>query len=132
MSNIRAFRRIQNMQVKLVTIPTQGVFNNMSAGFIAGGNSIGKDKRQQFGSGGAIARMERRITMKLKAVSVENPQFGKAPTEPPRLLVPSDTKHVLEFTIDEFKMLETYLNAVEWSVQACDDVADLFDCLDGS
>lgn len=121
--------------VKVITIPSQGVFNNMSAGFVAGGNSVGKDTRKQFGSPGQIARMERRITTKLKAISEENPKFGPDnPKEPPRLLktLEGDAKHTVDFTPDEFKMLETYLNSVEWMVQACDDVSDLFDCLDGA
>jgi hypothetical protein len=38
----------------------------------------------------------------------------------------------LRFTADEFKMVNEYLNNVEWLTSGAEEVADMFDALDAA
>lgn len=120
------------MTYKIITIPKPEVFNNLYGGFLGGGNRAG-DKKKQFGSPGAVARIERRIIGKLKEISEEVPKEDREPGQLERRLKPfTDVKHVLRLTADEYKMLVEYLNSVEWLTSGAENVADLFDAVDAA
>lgn len=115
------------MTYKVVEVSNEEVFKNMYMGFIGGGNSAG-EKKKQFGSAGAIARLERRIKLKLKDISDEVPNV--APNGVPRKV--KEGKQCLRLTADEFKMLNEYLNNVEWLTSGAEEVAEMFDAVDAA
>jgi len=130
MGSVTQFRSIKNMVTKVITIPKVEVFNNLYAAFIGGGNAAG-NKKKELGSPGSVARTERRIKAKLHEISDDNKEAReKDATLPPRKLKGESAKLVL--TADEYKMLTTYVDCVEWLTSGCDDVADLYDALDGA
>jgi len=118
------------MQYHVIEVKTEQVFLNLYMGFIQGGNKYG-EKKKEFGAPGAVARLERKIKLALHAISREPTEVEKKEGQaPPRKLIAEPSEVVLETQL--FKMLETYVNAVEWLTSGCEEVAELFDALDGA
>lgn len=115
------------MKYKVIEVSSGEVFKNMYMGFIGGGNSAG-EKKKAYGSAGAVARLERRIKTKLREISDEI--VSPPPNTVPRVL--KEGSHTLRLTADEFKMLNEYLNNVEWLTSGAEEVADMFDAIDAA
>lgn len=115
------------MMYKVVEISNGEVFRNLYMGFIGGGNHAG-ERKKSYGSAGVVARLERRITVKMKEISEAVPT--PSPTSVPRVMKEGPQK--LRFTADEFKMVNEYLNNVEWLTSGAEEVADMFDALDAA
>jgi hypothetical protein len=127
MGTVKAFRRLTNMKIKVIEVSSPEIFRNIYMGFIGGGNSSG-EKKKSYGSAGVVARLERRIKVKLKEISEEVP--SPAANAVPRTL--KEGTQTLRLTADEFKMLNDYLNNVEWLTSGAEEVADMFDAIDAA
>ena len=115
------------MKYKVIEVSTPEVFRNIYMGFIGGGNSSG-EKKKAYGSAGQVARLERRIKLKLKDISDE--VSAPTPNACPRTL--KEGGQTLRLAGDEYKMLNEYLNNVEWLTSGAEEVADMFDAIDAA
>lgn len=120
------------MQHHIIELKDNKTFLNLFMGFTGGGNRYG-EKRREFGNPGVVARMERKIKAALHEISDENPNAkteGHEHFGMPRVLKTTSATLALETGL--FKMLSTYIDAVEWLTSGCDEVADLYDALDSA
>jgi len=127
MGTVKAFRSMRRMTLKVIAVPNQSVFRNLYMGFVGGGNQAG-EKRKAFGSAGAIARLERRIKIKFREIS--DPVTVETSSQVPYAM--KEGAQRLRFTADEFKMLNEYLNCVEWLTSGAEEIADMFDAVDAA